>query len=88
MVAQWVKDPALSLQQLRSFLRLKFHPWPWELPHTKGIGQNNNNDSSSSSNNTSVSTSSSRKTSLTFPALQVFLVLPLFTFTITHIRLL
>ena len=26
-VAQWVKDPALSLQRLRSLLWLRFDPW-------------------------------------------------------------
>ena len=27
-VAQWVKDPALSLQQLKSLLWYRFSPWP------------------------------------------------------------
>ena len=38
---QWVKDPALSLQQLRLLLWLGFKPWPgnfhmpWEHPKQK-----------------------------------------------------
>jgi len=27
-VAQWLKDPALSLQQLGVLLWYRFHPWP------------------------------------------------------------
>ena len=42
-MAQWVKDPALSLQQLGWLLRHGFSPWhgnfrmPWALPHAMGI---------------------------------------------------
>ena len=31
-MAQWVKDLALSLQQLGFLLWLRFDPWPQELP--------------------------------------------------------
>ena len=31
LVVQWVKDPALSLHQLRLLFRL--HPWLGNLPH-------------------------------------------------------
>ena len=30
-VAQWGKDLALSLQQLRWLLRCGFNPWPWNF---------------------------------------------------------
>jgi len=36
-VAQWVKDPALSLQQLGSLPWCGFNPWPWEHPHAVGV---------------------------------------------------
>lgn len=43
LVAQWVKDLALSLQQLGSLLRDEFSPWPrnfcmpWAQPKKKSM---------------------------------------------------
>ena len=46
-VVQWVKDPALSLQWLRSLQLHVFDSWPQEFPHALGLakrGKNNNNN--------------------------------------------
>ena len=44
LVAQWIKDPALSLQQLRLLLWLRFSPWPenFYILQVQPKGQNNN----------------------------------------------
>ena len=36
-MVKWVKDPELSLQQLRSLLWYGFAPWPQELPLAAGV---------------------------------------------------
>ena len=38
-MAQWVKDPALSLQQLHLLLWRGFDPWPGELLPTAGVAK-------------------------------------------------
>ena len=38
-MAQLVKDPALSVQQLGSLLWCGFDPWLGECPHAMGYGQ-------------------------------------------------
>ena len=40
-MAQWVKDPALSLQQLGLLLWHGFSLWPEELPHAAGAAKKN-----------------------------------------------
>ena len=43
-MAQWVKDPALPLQQLGSLMLHRFNPWPRELPLAVGAaGKKKNN---------------------------------------------
>ena len=39
-VAQWVKDPGLSLQWLRLLLWYRFNSLTWELPHPTGAAKN------------------------------------------------
>ena len=38
-VAQWVKDPALALQWLRSLPRRRFGSLAWELLHATGAAK-------------------------------------------------
>ena len=44
-MAQWVKDPALPLQQLGSLLLHRFNPWPRELPLAVGAAGKKKNNS-------------------------------------------
>ena len=41
-VAQWVKDPALSLQWLGSLLWLRFDPMAWIFPHASSEAKKKN----------------------------------------------
>ena len=38
-MAQWVKNPLLSLYWLGSLLWLEFGPWPWEFSHATGVAE-------------------------------------------------
>lgn len=38
-MAQWVKDPAFSMQLPRSLLWRGFNPRPWELPYIAGAAK-------------------------------------------------
>ena len=39
LVAQWVKDPSLSLLWLRSLLWRRFHPWPSNFYYAMGMAK-------------------------------------------------
>ena len=48
---QQVKDLALSLQWLRSLLRLEFSPRTGNFPNARGVAESNNNNRKTKQNN-------------------------------------